>query len=176
MLYSRILLLIHSKCNSVHLPNPPNPPPSHFLPLHPLATTSLLSTSMMCFCFVDRITRGISPKLSIESSICHSPLNNICKHSRLILTTSLYMSCILARLVYLVLLSSFIHIYSSKPLWLNGSLYSFFIPHPSPYSDAQNYIHHLRHCLPMTLALTILFPSCRCDSWTNSLSHRDHLF
>ena len=49
-LYSRTLLFIHSKCNSLHLPTPnsqsiPLPPPP------PLATTSLFSVSVNLFLF-----------------------------------------------------------------------------------------------------------------------------
>ena len=49
VLYSRISLLIHSKCNSLHLLTPNSL--SILLSLSPLATTSLLSKSMSLFIF-----------------------------------------------------------------------------------------------------------------------------
>lgn len=54
---------------------------------------------------------------------------------------------------------------SSKPSdWMVHSIF----PHFSPsYPAGQNHIHHLRHCPLLTLALTILFLSCRHDSQLN---------
>ena len=53
VLYSSTPLLIHSKCNSLHIPTPNSPSSALHLP-SPLATTSLFSLSMICFCFVDK--------------------------------------------------------------------------------------------------------------------------
>ena len=54
MLYSRISWLIHPKHNSLHLPTP-NSLSIPLLHPPPTATTSLLSMSVICFCFIDRI-------------------------------------------------------------------------------------------------------------------------
>ena len=54
---SRNPLLVHSKCNSLRLPTL-NSQSIPFPPL-PLASTSLLSMSVICFCFVDRIICAI---------------------------------------------------------------------------------------------------------------------
>lgn len=74
-------------------------------------------------------------QLSTDSSTGHSSLDNVCKFSRLILTTSLYMSYIPAKLVYVVLPEYILccpsYLCSSKPLWLNGPLHSSF---PTPIS------------------------------------------
>ena len=48
VLYSRTSFLIHSKCNSLHLPTP-NSPSTPLPPLSHLATTSLFSTSLSLF-------------------------------------------------------------------------------------------------------------------------------
>ena len=53
VLYSRTLLLIYSKCNSLHLLTP-NSRSVPFSPHLPTGKTRLLSMSMICFCFADR--------------------------------------------------------------------------------------------------------------------------
>lgn len=109
----------------------------------------------------------LSTRLSEDSSTCHPSLHNMYKLFRLILTTSLYMSYIPANLVYLVL--------PEYSLWfclctfVQESLLAqwstlFFLHSPLPYHVGQNCIHHPRHCSLLSLALTILLLSCKCDS------------